>query len=170
MGPGPTRWLAPAGASAAVLVAVVVPAVVARPGPGTGGGPAPDLTVDRRLPPDRLVLPAPRPGDRRDSRIPSGVVITGYQADGRLLTVFYRVGPRSDCSSDLRRPRVIEMPTSVAVRLQRTATGRPEELCAEDWTGSVDLRLHDPVAGKVVQDMARRGGLVPIQRPFRSAG
>ncbi len=62
------------------------------------------------------------------------------------------------------------MPTSVAVRLQRTATGRPEELCAEDWSGSVDIRLRDPVAGKVVQDMARRGGLVPIQRPFRSAG
>ena len=37
-------------------------------------------------------------------------------------------------------------------------------------TGVLDLRLHDPVAGKVVQDMARRGGLVPIQRPFRSAG
>lgn len=169
MGPGPTRWLAPLAASAAVLVAVVVPTVAARPVPGTGG-PSPDRTVDQRLPPDRLVLPAPRPGDRRDSRIPGGVVITGYQAAGRLLTVFYRVGPRSDCSAELRRPRVVELPTSVAVRLQRVATGRPEELCAEDWTGSVNIRLREPVAGKVVRDMARRGGLVPIQRPFRSTG
>jgi hypothetical protein len=170
MGPVATRWLAPVGASAAVLVAVVVPAVVAAPGPRAGGAPSPDRTVDRRLPPDRLVLPAPRPGDRRDSRIPRGVVITGYQGGGRVLTVFYRVGPRSDCSTDLRRPRVIEMPTSVSVRLERAPTRRPEELCAEDWTGSVDIRLDDPLAGKVVQDMARRGGLVPIQRPFRSAG
>lgn len=170
MGPVATRWLAPVGASAAVLVALVVPAVVTQPGP-RAGGPSPDRTVDRQLPPDRLVLPAPRPGDRRDSRIPRGVVITGYQGTGRVLTVFYRVGPRSDCSTEVRRPRVIEMPDSVSVRLERAATRRPEELCADQrLAGSVDIRLTDPVAGKVVQDMARRGGLVPLERPFRSTG
>lgn len=171
MATGAARWLAPLGAATAVLVAILGPALVgAATTPRAGRGPTPDHNLDRRLPPDRLSLPAPGPDDRRDSRSRTDLVITGYSQAGTLLTVFYRVGPRSDCSIEVQRPRVAELPTSVLVGLERARPRRPDEQCHGQFLrASVGIRLAGPMAGRVVRDMGRRGALVPLAGAPRSS-
>ena len=126
-----------------------------------GGGPAPDRTVGHRLPPQRLELPAPGPVGPP----PTAVAITGYEEVGRQLTVYYGVAPRSDCSKDVQRPHVAELPTSVLVGLERVNQGRPDEQCHGQFLrSSVSIRLAGPMAGRVLRDMGRRGALVPLAR------
>lgn len=165
MSSGAARWLAPAGAAVAVLVAVLVPGVLGQPGTG-GGGPGPDRTPDRLIRPDQPVVPDPLPGDRRDSGTTRQILVTGYRTAGRDLTVFYRVAPRSDCSTGLGRPRITEDSDSVAVRLLRAVPARPGEACdGRQLTSSVVIRLDRPLGRRVVQDAARRGALVPLAQP-----
>ena len=165
MSSGAARWLAPAGAAVAVLVAVLVPGVLGQPGTG-GGGPGPDRTPDKLIRPDQPVVPDPLPGDRRDSGTTRQILVTGYRTAGRGLTVFYRVVPRGDCSTGLGRTQVTESSDSVSVRLQRKVPSRPEEKCAgRERSASVRIRLDRPVGERVVQDAARRGALVPLAQP-----
>jgi hypothetical protein len=165
MSPPVARWLAPAGAALAVLVAVVVPGVLGQPSSG-GAGPRPDPQPDRLVRQVRPVVPDPRPGDRRDSGSTREILVTGYRSSGRDLTVFYRVAPRSDCSTGLRRPRVTETSDSVAVRLERAVPARPGEACGgRRLRASVRIRLDGPVGERVVQDAARRGALIPLEQP-----
>jgi len=161
--PATSRWLAPLGASAAVLAVFVVPGVLA----SVGGGVAPG--------PDRLVMHDPvtpyRPPTGAEQRRggPRDVEIIGYKAMGRTLQVFYTLDRSTDCSTRIEPPKVRERVASVVVQLSRAPSRAPDVVCQDlRLTNSVDIVLSRPMGGRLLQDGSRGGSLVPIERPFRS--
>ena len=88
--------------------------------------------------------------------------ITGYQAVGRDLTVYYKVSPRSDCSTAVVPPAVRETGRTVAVRLVRAPMSRPDGGCAgrRRLNSSVEIRLDRPMNGRLLADLTHHGELV----------
>ena len=161
MNPGTGRWLAPLGASAAVLAVFVVPGVVATTGTSRAGvgpqQPEPQLTpydpVTPSLPPD---------GADQDRGGPRQVDLIGYRVDGRDLVVFFTVDQTSGCSGAIKEPQVEERLGSVRVTLVRQRTAGSDEVCVSRVpTSSVDITLERPLAGRLLQDGTRGGSLVP---------
>lgn len=169
MTPGTGRWLAPIGASAAVLAVFVIPGVVAGVG-GTATGPGPDRVPDGVVTPHDPVTPSlPPDGANEEGRRTRKVDVVGYRAEGRTLRIFYTVGQSTDCPSRIKTPRVQEKAGSVVVRLDRRPSRAPDEGCAHLLlTDSVDVRLDRPLGDRVVQDASRGGSLVPVDRPYGS--
>jgi hypothetical protein len=160
--PATSRWLAPLGASAAVLAVVVMPGVLATTG---GGGLAPDQVF---VPNDPVTpsLPTYGPDTHRSGR---GVEIVGYQAMGRTLHVFYTLDQTIDCSNRIQTPNVEEHASTVVVKLSRRPSAAPDQVCQPlRLTNSVEIVLSRPMGGRLLQDGARGRALVPIERPFRS--
>ncbi|QWZ06390.1 hypothetical protein KRR39_12305 [Nocardioides panacis] len=157
----PGRWLAPLGASAAVLAVVVAPGVLGSVGPrGAGPGPAPDAD----LPPYDAITPSlPPDGAEEDRTGRHQVDLVGYRADGTVLHVFYTVDPRRGCSVGIDDPVVQERAGSVRIRLVRSWPG-PGSVgagCADRLpTSSVDVRLSRPLGGRLLQDAAHGDALV----------
>jgi len=162
MTPRSGRWLAPLGASAAVLAVFVVPGVLASTGPRHAGpGPTPDEgfsphePITPSLPPDGAV--EDRSGRRE-------VDLVGYRADGAVLHVFYTADPRRGCSVGIDEPVVDERVGSVRIRLLRSwpGPGSVGAACADRLpTSSVDIRLSRPLGGRLLQDGSHGGSLVP---------
>lgn len=149
------RWTAPIGASATVLAILLLPPLVAQAGSDAGPGPGPD-----RIEP--LPLPSPVPDVRRAFR--GQLRISGYQAAGRDLTLFYQVAPRADCSTLVRSPKIRESTGRVAVLLVRPPLSRPALRCNNRrQSSSVSVRLSRPLEGRVLVDLAQRGALVTPQ-------
>ena len=166
MTPSTSRWLAPIGASAAVLAVFVVPGVLA----STGGGGGDDLGPDRMIVPhDPVTRNPPRDGAEASRRGPRPVEIIGYKAIGRTLEVFYTVDQSTDCSSRIAPPKVEERVASVVVELSRQRSRAPDQVCSGLLlSSSVEITLSEPMGGRLLQDGSRGGALVPIERPFRS--
>ncbi len=166
MTPGTGRWLAPLGASAAVLAVFVGPGVVATAGHGAAGPGldhrpevvlTPDAPVTPHLPPDNSDV------DRSSSRL---VDLTGYRAAGRRLRIYYTVDRTTDCSTLIEPPEVRERTDAVVVRLARRPSRAPDEACAHlQLTSSVDLLLSRPIGERALLDGTRGGALVPVQAP-----
>jgi hypothetical protein len=161
MSPGTGRWLAPLGASAAVLALLVVPGVVATTGTSRAGvgpqQPEPQLTpydpVTPLLPPDGADQ------ERGDPRL---VDVIGYRVDGRDLVVFFTVDQSAGCSGAIQEPQVDERLGAVRVTLQRQKASGSDEVCVNRVpTSSVDITLERPLGGRLVQDGTRGGSLVP---------
>lgn len=157
----PGRWLAPLGASAAVLAVFVVPGVLAASGPRGGGpGPAPDADFS---PYDPVTPSLPPDGAEEDRSGRRQVDLVGYRADGAVLHVFYTVDPRRGCSVGIDEPVVDERAGSVRIRLVRSwpGPGSVGAACADRLpTSSVDIRLSRPLGGRLLRDGARGGSLV----------
>ena len=163
MTPSTSRWLAPIGASAAVLAVFVVPGVLA--GNGRDAGPGLDQVF---VPHDPVTPSLPSYGSqrRRDGR---GVEIVGYKAMGRTLQVFYTLEQTTDCSNRIQSPRVEEHASTVVVELLRRPSAAPDQVCHRILlTNSVEIVLSRPMGGRLLQDGSRGRSLVPIERPFRS--
>jgi hypothetical protein len=164
--PSTSRWLAPIGASAAVLAVFVVPGVLA----SSGGGGGDNLGPDRMFVPNEPVTPhLPSGGAEANRRGTRDVEIIGYQAMGRTLRIFYTVDQSTDCSSRINPPDVEERVSSVVVELSRQRSRAPDQVCQRlRLTNSVEITLSEPMGGRLLQDGSRGGALVPIERPFRS--
>lgn len=161
MEPGTGRWLAPLGASAAVLALLVVPGVVATTGSSRAGvgpqQPEPEITpydpVTPSLPPD---------GADQNRGGPRPVDVIGYRASGRELVVFFTVDPGSGCSGAIKEPQVDERVAAVRVTLTRQRPTGSEAACTDQVpTSSVDITLERPLEGRLLQDGTRGGSLVP---------
>jgi hypothetical protein len=161
MEPGTGRWLAPLGASVAVLAVLVAPGVVAASGTSTTGvgpqRPEPEFTpydpVTPSLPPD---------GADQDRGGPRAVDVIGYRTDGRDVVVFYRVDQTAGCSGAVEEPVVEERVGTVRVTLRREKVSDADESCAVRIpTSSVVLTLGRPLGGRLLQDGTRGGSLVP---------
>jgi hypothetical protein len=132
-----SRWLAPAGASVAVLAVFVVPGIT------------PDLPAE----------PIETQGTTARA-----VEITGYRSQGRTLTVFYTVDQSTDCSSRIRPPVTRERSDAVVVFLERRVSRAPDQVCAHLMlANSVEVPLRSPLADRVVQDGGYDGALVPLE-------
>ena len=157
MAPGSGRWLAPLGASAAVLVLYAVPGALS-----ARDGAAHDRARDGVDTPGAPVAPALQ--DAAQETRP--VDVTGYRAVGRTLRVFYTIDRSADCSARIAEPVVQETPDAVVVRLDRRPSLAPDEVCSDLLlTTSVDIPLTRPLGGRVLQDGSRGGSLVPLEPP-----
>ena len=155
---GSGQWLAPLGASAAVLAVYVVPGV---------------LTA--RDTADRVVVPSGPVTERTSSHGAENQVtvravdVTGYLAQGRSLRVFYTVNRSTDCSLRIAKPAVEETADAVVIRLDRKPSLAPAEVCPSLLlASSVDISLSRPMAGRVLLDGSRGDSLVPVEPPSRS--
>jgi hypothetical protein len=161
-----SRWLAPAGASAAVLAVFLVPGLVTVStggGGGGGGGTNRDHQIGGVLRPRELITPdlPPEPIETEGTREP-GVEITGYRARGRIVTLYYNVDQSTDCSSRIEPPVVLEGSDAVIVYLRRRVSRAPGEVCAHLMlANSVDIALRRPLENRVLQDGAFDEALVP---------
>ena len=82
--------------------------------------------------------------------------------DGLDLVVFYRVDQSAGCSGDIREPVVDERVGAVRVTLQREEDEGDDEVCVGRIpTSSVEITLDRPLGGRLLQDGARGGSLVP---------
>ena len=157
------RWAAPAAAAVAVVVVLFGLSGLSRL--GGSAGPAPDQTslgprpspVGGRTAPDEAGGKALRLGS-------TGVAITGYASRGRTLSLSYTVRV-SDCLGRVQVGRLEQSTAAVSLRLvpvvARNSGGRAcPSLTLMD---SLDVRLDEPLGGRVVRDSARRGVLVPRQ-------
>lgn len=163
MTPATSGWLAPLGASAAVLAVLVVPGVLAATGGGAGPGP------ERLFVHDPVTPYLPPGGPVHDRGGPGAVEIVGYKAMGRTLEVFYTLDRTTDCSSRIKPPKVRERVSSVVVELSRQPSRAPDVVCQSlRLTNSVDIVLSRPMGGRLLQDGSRGNSLVPIERPFRT--
>lgn len=168
-----SRWLAPAGASAAVLAVFLVPGLVAATtGGGTGGGGTNrDRQIGGVIRPQEPITPdlPPEPIETEGTSQPA-VEITGYRAQGRALTLFYNVDQSTDCSSRIEPPTVLEGPDAVIVFLRRRISRAPGEVCAHLMlANSVDISLRRPLENRVLQDGSFDEALVP-EAPHARAG
>ena len=148
------------GASAAVLAVFVVPGVVAATGTSRAGvGPQQPRPV---LTPNDPVTP-PLPDQARQKRSgPPLVDVVGYRVNGRDLVVFYTVDQSAGCSGAIEKPLVQERGDSVRILLQRRKIAGTNEVCVNRIpTSSVDITLSRPLGGRLLQDAARDGALVP---------
>jgi hypothetical protein len=163
------RWLAPMGASAAVLGVFVVPGLVAAAtdGGGDGGG---DTRLSGVIEPHDPITPLLPPQPiQQVGRSDRAVEVTGYESAGRTLTLYYTVDQSTDCSARIDTPLVRERPTTVIVFLQRQVSRAPNQVCTHlSLANSVTVPLHIPLGDRVVQDGGYDGGLVPFEP--RSAG
>jgi len=165
MSPEVGRWLAPAGASAAVLAVFVVPGVVATASTD-GAGPDRDHAPERVIPDDPVTPPLPP--DRADQALEGqpDVDVTGYRASGRTLSIFYTIDQSADCSTRIEPPQAVETSRFVLVRLVRRSSRAPDAACPEiRLATSVDVPLRAPLSDRLVRDATRDGALVPAQRP-----
>jgi len=161
--PATSRWLAPLGASAAVLAVVVMPGVLASTGSGSLG-PGQEYVPNDPVTPS---LPTYGPETQRPGH--RGVEIVGYQATGRTLQVFYSLDQTIDCSNRIQPPKVEEHESTVVVELSRRPSAAPDQVCQPlRLTNSVQIVLSRPMGGRLLQDGSRGRSLVPIERPFRS--
>jgi len=161
--PATSRWLAPLGASAAVLAVVVMPGVLASTGSG-GLGPGQEYVPNDPVTPS---LPTYGPETQRPGH--RGVEIVGYKATGRTLQVFYSLDQTIDCSNRIQPPKVEEHESTVVVELSRRPSAAPDQVCQPlRLTNSVQIVLSRPMGGRLLQDGSRGRSLVPIERPFRS--
>lgn len=159
----PGRWLAPLGASAAVLAVFVVPGLIT-PRSSSDAGPGPDGLIT----PNGPVTPSLPPNRAEDRRRARAVDVTGYTPSGRTLRVYYTVDQSLDCSALIDPPQVTERADSVVVRLARRVSQAPDEVCASLLlTNSVDITLSRPLGGRTVLDRSRGGALVPLEVPYR---
>jgi hypothetical protein len=162
---GVGRWLAPMGASAAVLGVFVVPGLVAAATDRSG----PDGGVDTRLsgvvePHDPITPVLPPQPIEQVGRSERAVEVTGYQSAGRTLTLYYTVDQSTDCSARIDPPLVRERPTTVIVFVQRQVSRAPNQVCTHlSLANSVTLALHVPLGDRVVQDGGYDGSLVPFE-------
>jgi hypothetical protein len=157
---GTARWLAPVGASAAVLAVLAVPGVLLSAADGSGPGPGFDAPT---APPDD-VAPS-RPAETSDNRHGGvrEVEIVSYEAEGRSLRLYYTVDQSSDCSSRIEPPAVRETADAVVVRLDRRPSRAPDQVCTHLLlTNTVDVPLGRPLGRRVLQDASRAGALVPV--------
>ena len=160
MTPGTGRWLAPLGASVAVLAVFVVPGVVASTGTSRAGvgpqPPQPEFTpydpVTPSLPPD---------GADQDRGGPRAVDLVGYRVNGRDLVIFYTVDKFGGCSGALEEPVVDERVAAVRVTLRRKTTVATGACTDRIPTTSVEITLERPLSGRLLQDGTRGGSLVP---------
>jgi hypothetical protein len=160
------RWLAPAGASAAVLAVFVVPGLVAAATDGPQNASNRDRHIGGVLEPHDPITPdlPPEPIETEGTSNP-GVEITGYRSHGRALTLYYNVDQSTDCSSRIEPPVVRQRPDAVVVFLRRRVSRAPNEVCAHLMlANSVEVVLDRPLAERVVQDGVFDGALVPAQR------
>ena len=176
MGPEVGRWLAPAGASAAVLAVFLVPGLVAATTDGGGGGAGGGTNRDRQIGgvvrPQDLITPdlPPEPIETEGTSEPA-VEITGYRTSGRTLTLYYNVDQSTDCSSRIAPPVVMEGPDAVIVHLQRRLSRAPGEVCAHLMlANSVDILLQRPLEDRVLQDGGFDEALVPAAPLHEGAG
>ncbi|CAN5534368.1 hypothetical protein BH10ACT10_BH10ACT10_23330 [soil metagenome] len=161
MRPGTGRWLAPLGASAAVLAVFVVPGVVTASGTSRAGvgpqQPEPEFT-----PYDPITPSLPPDGADQDRGGPRQVDVIGYRVNGRDLVVFFTVDQRSGCSGAIQAPLVDERVGAVRVTLKRQPPAGSDEACTDRVpTSSVDITLDRPLGGRLLQDGTRGGSLVP---------
>ncbi|MFL6134019.1 MAG: hypothetical protein ACJ72A_14535 [Nocardioidaceae bacterium] len=161
------RWLAPAGASAAVLAVFLVPGLVAATTDGGTGGGGGGTNRDRHIGgvtrPQELITPnlPAEPIETEGTSAPA-VEITGYRTHGRTLTLFYNVDQSTDCSSRIEPPLVLEGPDAVIVFVRRRMSRAPGEVCAHLMlANSVDISLHRPLENRVLQDGGFDEALVP---------
>ena len=155
--PRPGRWLAPLGASAAVLAVFVVPGWSPR---RAQRGAAPGRPRTWITPHDPVTPTLPPDGAEEDRSGRREVDLVGYRADGAVLHVFYTVDPRRGCSVGIDEPVVDERVGSVRIRLLRSwpGPGSVGAACADRLpTSSVDIRLSRPLGGRLLQDGARGG-------------
>jgi hypothetical protein len=161
MASGTGRWLAPLGASAAVLAVFVVPGMVASSGTSTGGV-GPDQPEPVLTPHDPVTPALPPDGAEERSPDPRHVDLIGYRADGRDLLVFYTVDQTAGCSGAIEEPMVEERVGSVLIWVRRQRTADSDEVCVNRIpTSSVEVRLNRPLGGRLLQDRSRGGSLVP---------
>lgn len=174
-----SRWLAPAGASVAVLAVFVVPGLVAatidaqngggQNGGGRNGGGRDRASVVEPHDPITPDLP-PEPIETEGTTADRSVAITGYRAEGRALRVFYTVDQSTDCSSRIEPPVTRERPDAVVVFLERRISRAPNEVCTHLMlANSVDIPLQRPLADRVVQDGSLEYALVPLEPPSGTA-
>jgi hypothetical protein len=160
--PATSRWLAPLGASAAVLAVFVMPGVLASTGGGLGPG-------QEFVPNDPVTPTLPTYGPDKQRVGHRGVEIVGYKAIGRRLEVFYTLEQTTDCSNRIQTPTVEEHASTVVVELSRRPSAAPDQVCQPlRLTNSVEIELSRPMGGRLLQDGSRGRALVPIERPFRT--
>jgi hypothetical protein len=158
----PGRWLAPVGASAAVLAVFVVPGVVVTAADG-GADPGPGFNPPTSTPEPARPSGPRRQADRQRADIRE-VEIVGYQATGRKLRIYYTVDQSSDCSSRIEPPDVQETASAVLVRLDRRPSRAPDQVCTHLLlTNSVDIALSRPLGARALQDASLGGALVPAE-------
>jgi len=164
VGPALRHWLAPLGASAAVLAVVVAANALASGGSGAGPGPDRDALP---LPQVERVTPSlpPDPADEGARTGPRQVDLVGYRALGSRLTVFYRVDQRFDCSTTVSPPLVRERADAVVVRLRRELSGTKGSCPNFPGTHAVELVLDRPLGRRLLEDGGQRGAVVPVVRP-----
>jgi len=158
------RWLAPMGASAAVLAVFVVPGMVltvaGSGGPDPGHDP-PVITPDPDIPHRH-----PQEGDRDRADVPE-VEVVGYETSGRTLRLYYTVDQSSDCSSRIEAPRLRETAAAVVVWVDRRRSHAPDQVCSHlQLTSSVDVPLSRPLGRRVLRDAGRGGAPVPVEQRY----
>ena len=168
------RWLVPLAAALAVLAVVAVlwssgttdragatgPGAAAPPTAGTEPG-SPGST---RPSPAEAVPVSPMPGG--DDLDPLRVVISGYTAHGRTLTLSFATG-LPECYGRVGTPRVQETARDVTVTLRLTPPGRTAQVCADlALLDTVDVTLAGPLGHRLVRDGGRGGAVVPEGNPL----
>ena len=152
------RWLAPVGAAAGVATLFVGLAVLVHP---TSAGPGPGPDENLRLGRESPITPS-LPPDPADLGRPDGdVEITGYQASGRTLSLFYDVNVRG-CAGEVDPPRVRETVRDVVVEIRPHRSEGSLQACGSLLLqDSAKVRLQRPLGGRLVRDGGRRMALVP---------
>ncbi len=162
MTPGTGRWLAPLGASAAVLAVFVVPGVVAATGTSRAGvgpqQPRPVLT-----PNDPVTPPLAGPGQAEPRSGPPLVDVVGYRVNGRDLVRLLHGRPELRAARVRSRSRWSRSGAAPSGSCSCGGRSRAtDEVCVDRIpTSSVDITLSRPLGGRLLQDAARGGALVP---------
>jgi hypothetical protein len=158
------RWLAPLGASAAVLGVFVVPGLVAAATDRAGGGGGDTRLSGVVQPHDPITPSLPPEPIEQVGRSDRAVEVTGYQSAGRSLVLYYTVDQSTDCSARIDPPLVRERPTTVIVFVQRQVSRAPNQVCTHlSLANSVVVPLQAPLGDRVVQDGGYDGSLVPLE-------
>jgi hypothetical protein len=163
MSPRTGRWLAPLGASSAVLAVLLVPGAVAVGGGETGVGPQrPDGPLTPHDPVTPVLPPDGSDGVDASRADPRHVDVLAYRSQGRTLHVYYRVDQHAGCSGAIEEPVVEERASSVQVLIRRRPVRGDDQVCAYRVpTSSVEIRLSRPLGARLLRDASRSGSLVP---------
>jgi hypothetical protein len=147
------RWLVPCGASLAVLVTLVGPWWLVRPGPPVARDHAVSLPAPGRTP---LAWPTGAP----TMPGPQGVRLESYRpAAHNRLSIAYTIGV-SQCFGAIQPPVVVEDAHTVTVTLTQAPVRRQKHNACPDLAlmESVDVTLRHPLGNRLVLDGA--GGSV----------